>query len=947
MSLGNLSVNITANIDGYLRAMEQASTAAERNMGQAENASEDAYKALLRASVAMEQAAKAMASQTEAANDAIGDSCENAVEAIESVQQATEKAQFDSLGEKIVYAISKGVGAGIEVARTGFEKLAELAKTKTIIISAIIAAAFAAVGLGAIYAAYKVIKAISGFVKGLFTGESYKSENIDALIQAEQKVRSLQESLKISAQEAGALGDALRRLDVDKSSYVQTFNDATKAMRFNREELDRLGVSYKDANGNLLTQEQFLQNAKTQLEAYTAGWDRQKAAAAIGVGSYETLVEVLKASSAEIAKSKQRLDDYNLGIGKDTQDAVARYQQAMRDFDNEIELTSQGFKRAIADAIMPALTDLAEWFSSGWPSIVQTFRVGLASVMTVFYVFKNGIYFVAESILGVIEGIAKALLALGTGAVKALQGDLTGAASAVTQGWEAASKRILAIGSNIIAQAKHNNQAIKMAWALDDRSGNGKSEANPKKGKAWAGKPDDPPYDPFPSALQGLRREVAGLQYATDHFEKFNGQLKESKVALIEFDLAFGKFSDTARAADKLAPLTAAQKEQMRAAAQQIDVLKQLEKQKEVAFSFDKALDKMRLETSLLTQSTIARETAVELLALEAAGIARGTEEYQKRAQALMAAKQAEQSTQLSLKQSDTQFNWHQQNTEKDFQTSLVGKTSDEAERLNAQFALEQELRNKLHEAQKIGLDLNSAEVQAMQSNYAAQKQITDELILQDQARRRSIEGAGMQTFRQHLDNVSNAGKNMGAVMVKAFDSAADAITNFALTGKLNFRSFVSSIIADIAKMLIQMALVNAMKSAFDSSTGGGSILGSMFSAVASAFGGGKASGGPVTADKFYLVGENGPELFAPNTSGTIIPNHVLKRTPSATGTIHTNNSAKTSTETPITVIVNAQTGQSRITGHDGDLTRFGQLIGDKVREIIMTEKHQGGLLAV
>ena len=39
-------------------------------------------------------------------------------------------------------------------------------------------------------------------------------------------------------------------------------------------------------------------------------------------------------------------------------------------------------------------------------------------------------------------------------------------------------------------------------------------------------------------------------------------------------------------------------------------------------------------------------------------------------------------------------------------------------------------------------------------------------------------------------------------------------------------------------------------------------------------FGGGKATGGPVVPGRFYVVGERGPELFAPNTSGTIIPNN-------------------------------------------------------------------------
>ena len=39
---------------------------------------------------------------------------------------------------------------------------------------------------------------------------------------------------------------------------------------------------------------------------------------------------------------------------------------------------------------------------------------------------------------------------------------------------------------------------------------------------------------------------------------------------------------------------------------------------------------------------------------------------------------------------------------------------------------------------------------------------------------------------------------------------------------------------------------------------------------------GGKAAGGPVTANTPYVVGEIGPELFVPNTAGYIIPNNDL-----------------------------------------------------------------------
>ena len=42
-------------------------------------------------------------------------------------------------------------------------------------------------------------------------------------------------------------------------------------------------------------------------------------------------------------------------------------------------------------------------------------------------------------------------------------------------------------------------------------------------------------------------------------------------------------------------------------------------------------------------------------------------------------------------------------------------------------------------------------------------------------------------------------------------------------------------------------------------------------------WGGKKAKGGPVKSGTAYMVGENGPELFSPKTSGTIVPNNQIK----------------------------------------------------------------------
>jgi hypothetical protein len=47
----------------------------------------------------------------------------------------------------------------------------------------------------------------------------------------------------------------------------------------------------------------------------------------------------------------------------------------------------------------------------------------------------------------------------------------------------------------------------------------------------------------------------------------------------------------------------------------------------------------------------------------------------------------------------------------------------------------------------------------------------------------------------------------------------------------------------------------------------------------------GLASGGPATAGKPYIVGEQGPELFVPKSAGTVIPNNKLPSKAEATGT--------------------------------------------------------------
>lgn len=94
-------------------------------------------------------------------------------------------------------------------------------------------------------------------------------------------------------------------------------------------------------------------------------------------------------------------------------------------------------------------------------------------------------------------------------------------------------------------------------------------------------------------------------------------------------------------------------------------------------------------------------------------------------------------------------------------------------------------------------------------------------------------------------------------------DSFADMFGD-AITGAQSLKESIADLALDLGKLAISNGFQTLL-----SNTGGGGF----FSSIASIFGGARAMGGPVSAGQAYLVGERGPEIFAPGRNGTIIPN--------------------------------------------------------------------------
>jgi lambda family phage tail tape measure protein len=101
-----------------------------------------------------------------------------------------------------------------------------------------------------------------------------------------------------------------------------------------------------------------------------------------------------------------------------------------------------------------------------------------------------------------------------------------------------------------------------------------------------------------------------------------------------------------------------------------------------------------------------------------------------------------------------------------------------------------------------------------------------------------------------------------GAAMAESvYGNMGRSLDNFVDTGKFKFSDFANSVIMDLLKIQLRSQATQLFNS----------VLGTFGFSLP-----GRAAGGPVTAGQPYIVGEQGPEVFLPTSSGTIIPNNRL-----------------------------------------------------------------------
>lgn len=150
-------------------------------------------------------------------------------------------------------------------------------------------------------------------------------------------------------------------------------------------------------------------------------------------------------------------------------------------------------------------------------------------------------------------------------------------------------------------------------------------------------------------------------------------------------------------------------------------------------------------------------------------------------------------------------------NTEKlremEFELELLGKTKQEQELIQYNHQLDLE-------ASRLKIGMSQENIAKLDEEIAKLKE-RRAVIQETENQRKSNPIAGIKDgVNQIQESVGDVAGNISQITQNAFNGMSDALTDFVVTGKADFRSLAQSILKDISAMIVKMMIFNAIKSA-------------------------------------------------------------------------------------------------------------------------------------
>ncbi len=141
-------------------------------------------------------------------------------------------------------------------------------------------------------------------------------------------------------------------------------------------------------------------------------------------------------------------------------------------------------------------------------------------------------------------------------------------------------------------------------------------------------------------------------------------------------------------------------------------------------------------------------------------------------------------------------------------QREMLDLSATERAVLQTRAELEKSVAAARKEAGQIqDADLRAQTIEAINDALARQLPILENLTRANADYQRSAEFGAKSALRTYIEDATNAAKQAERAVTGAFKSMEDALTQFVMTGKVDFNSLANSIISDLIRIQIQRAI--------------------------------------------------------------------------------------------------------------------------------------------
>jgi hypothetical protein len=336
---------------------------------------------------------------------------------------------------------------------------------------------------------YKGAIAAVGAVAGSIVAVAVSAKRLtDTTYEATHAAELLASKLGVSAAQGGVLAQAVDNVNSDTATLESGLSKVTQALDKNEEAFGKLGVATRDSNGNFRSSLDILQETNSKFAEFREGTDRNIEMQRIYGKSWQDMVPLLNLTAEAAAETEARMRELGLVIGEENVAAAHAYDDALDD----VGMVMKGLSKAIGDALMPVLTKLGEWFSSIGPGAITITKGAVGGLTAAFWLLKNGVVVVWETINALVITVAEPVLALSRAMAKLAQGDFSGAWGELGRGgmtmvsaWKAAMAEI---ETSSLETSKKVWNLFAAPTAMPNQPGTGKTAGEDATGKP-KGKP--------------------------------------------------------------------------------------------------------------------------------------------------------------------------------------------------------------------------------------------------------------------------------------------------------------------------------------------------------------------------------------------------------------------------------------------------------------------------